>query len=464
MVLFEKKVLNYIENQQLIEAGDRLLIACSGGMDSMGLLHFFLYHKDRLNVAIFVSHVDHMLRGETSAKDRLFVEQFCKQYEIPVFSTAIPIPEIVEEEKGNSQAICRRERYAYFSSTMKEHNINKLVTAHHADDQLESLLMSLTRASSVKGIYPKRDFSTGTIVRPFLTVTKLEIGEYLDDKGGTYREDSSNLKDDYTRNRFRHHIVPLLKEENRHVAIHAVNFVEKLQQDEHYLSKMASERFPFIVTHNEEGCYSFQIPELQKEPAALQRRIILLLLNYLYKNSNYTQSSTLCTSILELCKSEEGSATIHLPERFVANRNYSEIVVFKRKFHKVSVPIHEVKLNEWIELQQGIQLYIGDDPHVESARLSNVDEYYFNSSQFALPFVVRTRKEGDRILIKGMEQHKRVSRIFIDEKIALNQRDDWPLLVDSNDEVVSIIGVRVHRNLSKSKRLNDNMKVMIKWT
>ena len=88
--------------------------------------------------------------------------------------------------------------------------------------------------------------------------------------------------------------------------------------------------------------------------------------------------------------------------------------------------------------------------------------YYFNSSQFTLPLFVRTRKEGDRIIIKGMDQHKRVSRVFIDDKIPLNQRDEWPILVDSNDEVVSILGVRVHRNLSKSKRLNDNMKLIIR--
>lgn len=462
MVLFEKKVLSYIENQQLIEAGDRLLIACSGGIDSMGLLHFFLYNKEKLNVSISVAHVDHMLRGDVSAKDRIFVEQFCGQHDIPIFSKAIPIPKIIEEERGNSQTICRRERYDYFSHLMKEHNLNKLITAHHADDQLESLLMSLTRSGSVKGIFPKRSFFTGEIIRPFLTVTKMEIGEYLEGKGGTYREDSSNSKDDYTRNRFRHHIVPLLKEENRHVANHAVNFVEKLQQDEHYLNQLANERFSFVVTEKEENCYSFQIPKLQNEPLALQRRIILILLNYLYKNSNYNQSSTVCSSILGLCKSEKGSATIHLPEQVVAVRNYSEIVVSKNHFHKISAPIHQVKPNEWIELQHGIQLYIGDEPHVDIEQLPNVDLYYFNSSQFTLPLFVRTRKEGDRIIIKGMDQHKRVSRVFIDDKIPLNQRDEWPILVDSNDEVVSILGVRVHRNLSKSKRLNDNMKLIIR--
>lgn len=120
----------------------------------------------------------------------------------------------IKKEGGNAQAVCRRERYAYFAEMMKQHKINKLVTAHHADDQLETMLMALTRSGSVggfKGISSKRTFAAGTIIRPFLTVTKEEIRKYLEGQGGTFREDASNLKDDYTRNRFRHHIVPLLK-------------------------------------------------------------------------------------------------------------------------------------------------------------------------------------------------------------------------------------------------------------
>lgn len=463
MVLFEKRVLTFIEDKQLIEAKDRLLIACSGGIDSMGLLHFFLNNKEKLNVTLSVAHVDHMLRGETSLQDRYFVEQFCKQHDIPVFSTSIPIPEILQRENGNSQAICRRERYAYFTSLMNEHHLNKLVTAHHADDQLESLLMSLTRASTVKGIYPKRDFSKGKIIRPFLMVTKSEIWEYLEREGGAYREDSSNSTDDYTRNRFRHKVVPLLKEENRHVAMNAVNFVEKLQQDEDFLNELASKRFPMVVSKKDHNCYSFQIPTLQKEPAALQRRIILILLNYLYKNSNFSESSTLCTSILELCKLQNGSATIHLPKDFVVTRNYSEVVVRKREKH-VSILTHEVRINDWIQCQQGIQLYIGDNSHVESVQPPDVEAYYFNCGQFALPFYVRSRQNGDRILLKGMSEKKRLSRVFIDEKVPLDDRDNWPILVDSANEVISILGIRVHGSLSKQKRQHDNMLLLIRRT
>lgn len=459
----EVKVQKFIAEQQLVEKGDRLLIACSGGIDSMGLVHFFIQYKHILKIKLFVAHVDHMLRGETSAEDRRFVENFCNQQDIPYFSTAIPIPQLLEKEGGNSQALCRRERYAFFADVMQKHHINKLVTAHHADDQLESILMALTRAGTItgmKGMYPKREFSYGTLIRPFLMVTKEEIREYLEGKGGAFREDASNAKDDYTRNRFRHHIVPLLKNENPNVSSHALQFTKELQQDDGFLNELAMKRFPYVVKKNHEDSYTLEITLFQNEPVALQRRIILILLNYLYNNSNITQGCALTSSIMDLCKSIEGSATIHLPEQFIANRKYGEIVFEKqRESIEETLSIHQVSVNEWTLLQNGIRLYIGEASNVVNNEQNKI--YYLSSKNFAPPFFVRTRKDGDRISLKGMTEQKRLSRLFIDEKIPLSERDTWPIVVDANDEVIAVLGVRVNKNLSRTKRLADDLIMII---
>lgn len=462
---FELKIQKYINEQQLVKKGDRLLIACSGGIDSMGLVHFFMKFQHNLEIELFVAHVDHMLRGETSAEDRSFVEQFCLHHKIPIFSTAIPIPRLLEEEGGNSQALCRRERYAFFEEMMKTHQINKLVTAHHADDQLESILMALTKSgnlSSMKGIYSKREFSFGTIIRPFLAVTKEEIREYLEGNGGTYREDASNEKDDYTRNRFRHHIVPLLKNENVQVSSHAVHFAETLQQDDELLNNLALERFPHIVNQKEKQTYTLSVPLLQKEPVALQRRIILILLNYIYNNSNFAQGLTMMSSILNLCKSTDGSAKVYLPEQFIANRKYDKVVFEKLSEKKdVNGNIQHVVMNQWTQLQNGIRLYIGEASKVVHAPENNSTTYYFSSELISTPLYVRTRKNGDRILLKGMSQQKRLSRLFIDEKIPLEEREHWPVLVDSNDEVLAVIGVRVSGKLSTKKQSFDDSILII---
>ena len=172
----------------MISCDDRVLVAVSGGMDSMALLHFLYKYRIQLQIELCAVHVDHMLRGEQSAEDCRFVEAFCKERHITIFSKAIPIPSIIEEENGNVQAICRRERYRYFEETMEKQQFNKLVTAHHADDQLESILMALTKGAIVKGIQGIQAirplFENHFVVRPFLAVTKEEIGQYLKEQGG----------------------------------------------------------------------------------------------------------------------------------------------------------------------------------------------------------------------------------------------------------------------------------------
>ncbi|SOC26401.1 tRNA(Ile)-lysidine synthase [Ureibacillus xyleni] len=460
MVSFETKVKNYIIEHQLIANGDRLLIACSGGIDSMGLLHFFIKFQHIFEIQLFVAHVDHMLRGSTSAEDRVFVEKFCKEHGVPTFSTSIPIPQYLQEEGGNSQAICRRERYSFFEKTMQTYHINKLVTAHHADDQLESLLMALTKSGAVnglKGMYAQRIFSSGILIRPFLAVTKEEIWKYLMELEGSYREDASNEKDDYTRNRYRHHVVPLLKRENPHVSSNAVYLAENLQQDDDFLNGLALERFPHVIEKQNDS-FLLKIPLFQNEAVALQRRMILILLNYLYNNVNTTQSKTLVLSILNLIKNTNGSALVYLPEGNIAVRKYDE-VVFKKQSNDTDETklLQEVSLNEWTHTSR-FRLYIGE-ASFEPKEMTNF--YYFNSKDFHLPFRIRPRKDGDRISIKGMDAQKRLSRILIDEKIPLHERDTWPILVDANDDVIAILGVRVNKFFSKTKRPTDDFILCI---
>lgn len=459
MVSFETKVKNYIIEQQLIASGDRLLIACSGGIDSMGLLHFFIKFQHIFKIQLFVAHVDHMLRGQTSAEDRVFVEEFCNEQGIPTFSTSIPIPQYLHEEGGNSQAICRRERYAFFEKIMKEHRINKLVTAHHADDQLESLLMALTKSGSVngmKGMYAQRKFSSGILIRPFLAVTKDEIQKYLKEQEGNFREDASNEKDDYTRNRYRHHVVPLLKKENPNVSSNAVFLAENLQQDDDLLNRLALERFPQVVKLQKENTFVLKIPLFQNEPVALQRRMILILLNYLYSNYNNAQSNTIIISILNLIKKTNGSALIYLPEGFIAMRKYDEVVFEQsNKSAENTLLEQEVTFNEWTHTLR-FRLYIGE-ASIEQLGMKNISKlYYFNSKDFSPPFRIRPRRDGDRISLKGMDSPKRISRILIDEKIPLHERDTWPILVDANDDIMAIIGVRVNKSFSKTMRPTDD--------
>jgi len=454
---FEQKVLQFIDSEHLVNEGSRLLIACSGGVDSMALLTFFDKYKKILGIELFVAHVDHMLRGEQSAGDRIFVEQFCESRSIPCFSTAIPIPHLLAEHGGNSQAVCRKERYAFFKTIMQEQEIDALVTAHHADDQLESILMGLAKAGTVtgmQGIHVKRLFAKGLIIRPFLMVTKAEIRGYLQKSGVSSREDASNEEDNYTRNRFRHHVVPLLKAENEFIAQHATQFSMQLMQDDAYLHQLAQQASDRLVKKKGENCYEVEIITFLREPLALQRRLILILLNYLYNDTNTFQSHTLCTSILKLFQTQNGSSMINLPKQFVVSRQYGK-VFFKKEQEKAPIASKELTLNEWNE-DRDVKFYIGEISRMTDSLSDGAQIYYVNVDTLTFPIRVRTREVGDRIQLSGMSKPKRLSRLFIDEKVPLAKRDDWLLLVDAHNEVLAVLGLRVSSKFSRTRRAEDD--------
>ncbi|MGN7478885.1 tRNA lysidine(34) synthetase TilS [Solibacillus silvestris] len=462
MHILEHRVLAYIKEQQLIKSGDKLLIACSGGVDSMALLSFFYQFRHYLKIELAVAHVDHMLRGEQSAMDRQFVEQTCRSWGIPVYSCAIPIAEIQQREGGNIQAICRNERYHFFHNVMNTNQLTKLVTAHHADDQLESMLMALTKASSLnglKGILPARNFHQYTVIRPFLTVTKYEIGEYLHSGELLYREDPSNAKNDYTRNRFRHYVVPMLKEENPLVSQHAVHIAQQLIEDDSYLMGLAEARFSELFNKVDKNCYKVNVSALQKEPLALQRRLILILLNYIYNDSNTIQSYALCTAILTLFETSEGSRSLDLPENFIARRQYDE-VVFEFKKKSFLTTKQQIALNEWCVFGT-MRIYIGEIALCDDALLQKHQPHFFEASTISFPLFLRTPKQGDRISLQGMQHQKKVSRIFIDDKIPFIKRAGWPLLVDANDELLAILAVRVNNKFSNVKSAMHQMVLLV---
>lgn len=445
----EDKVSELRLQTACIEPGDKLLIACSGGIDSMVLLHFLYERQAMWNIEIAAIHVDHMLRGEQSAQDCQFVAAFCHARRIPFYSKSIPIPMIIDRDGGNTQAVCRKERYAYFAQVLPQ--FTKLVTAHHADDQLETMVMAMMKGPSVSalsGIRVIRPFASGQLIRPFLFVTRQEIEQYASHYDVRYREDPSNQKDTYTRNRVRHHIAPLLAAESAQTALHAAQLSVQLQQDNELLEQLAQQHFDKMITKNREHVYQFQIDDVQKMPLALQRRFILILLSYLYKDVNMLQSHALTTALLKLCDTSAGTAQVSLPAGLIARRQYNEVFVGLLP-EQMLLP-QTVKREQWLQAAQyQIGLFRRGTP-VEA----HDDVYYITLSETE-QLQVRPRVDGDRIALRGMAQQKKVSRLFIDDKVPKSQRSTIPLLVSNERGVLAVIGGRPSAFLSRSPDSNE---------
>lgn len=451
------QVLSFIREHRLIQSGDRVVVACSGGSDSMALLHFLHEERNSLQIEVSAVHVNHMLRGEESEDDRRFVERFCSERLIPFYGRDISIPDILAEEKGNLQAICRRERYNYFKEVMIEGEFNVLAVAHHADDQLETVLMNIVRGTALNrapGMQTSRGIRNGKLIRPFMGITKMDILHYIAEQGLAFREDSSNQKDNYTRNRFRHHILPLIKEENENASQTVVKWAERRDEDERFLNELAEAEFKKVAKPNGKGGITLDTVQFSRIPPALQRRTVLLLLNYLYDQTQIGNS--LIEAVWNQCKLTDGNAELYLPDGAKLIRQYETVLLERHPEKQQMTEPLQFPMDTWIEAGNGILLKwtrtgsLGEDEH------PLIERWYFNLLPDEQPLCVRTRIEGDRIQLPKLSSPKRVSRVFIDAKVPGEQRDRLPLIVSAKDEVLAIPTFRYGNRFSSVCKGNES--------
>ncbi|MDV6378984.1 tRNA lysidine(34) synthetase TilS [Sporosarcina sp. GW1-11] len=444
MKKLQQDVLRFIDRQLMIPPGSRVLVACSGGVDSMALLHFLATHCKTLEIEVGAVHVDHMLRGRESAEDAHVVEHLCKEFNLPFFSRQVPIPTILESRGGNIQMVCREERYTCFENIMQDHEFTILATGHHAEDQLETVLIQLSKGHSLNGMPQQRAFGQGSVVRPFLPLKKSELYAYADYYKLSIREDPSNDRDDYLRNRMRHLVVPVLTEENPSIASSTVRQTMQRQADEELLKELAKEQWEMIVTYSDEQLPSFNRGAFLAIPYALQKRVIQLLLNCLPspETAKVEQRSTVVDELLQHIQKSAGNITIDVANGYQFVREYDKLLVTKMDMNTTSLCPKVLEKGTW-NTWGSVQFYWQRaDAQVIESFSSSDDVRYFQLPACELPLTVRLPQTGDRIQLKGMSQAKRVSRLLIDEKVGMAQRKKQPVIVTASGIVCAVPGVR----------------------
>lgn len=455
MKSFQELMMKHIRKQELLQAGDRVLVGCSGGIDSMVLLYFLNSLKDELGISVAAVHVDHMLRGEESRQDRLFMETVADEWGVECFSRAIPIPEIWQEKGGNKQQLCRSERYAYFLEMMDKTGAAKFATAHHADDQLETILISGLRGSLQDGSFGipvSRPFGTGLLIRPQLAVDKEQIVAYAEAHGIPHREDSSNAEPAYTRNRLRKQVLPILKEENSNVSRNFVELAEDMQQDQQFLQDLAEEKLRQLIQMKEEGIV-LSAKSFRLEAYALQKRMVLLLLNYLYNPRQVPVTRQLVEQMQEMMQSSSGTVFLHLPQNYVATRQYDTVFLNRQPLMQVAVPASVIITADWTPVYCGCRYKAM--PFTELGKNEDAVVWHFHATEDSKLFI-RGRKPGDRIQLAGMDRPKKLARLMIDEKIPVPMRESWPVITTDKNELLLVPGIRPSANVSRQKRDGDN--------
>ena len=443
--MFEAKVSAFIKKRELIDDHDTILVGVSGGPDSLALLAYLNHIKESLNLTLVAVHVDHMFRGEESHGEYLFVEGICQEWGIPFEGKRIDVPKYIEDTGKNPQQASRDCRYEFYRDLMEKYSAQKLALAHHKDDQAESVLMNLIRGTAGMaraGIPIKRSFARGWIIRPFLAVSREEIMEYCTQEELNPRMDPSNEKDIYTRNRFRKYILPVIKKENHKALDHIQRFSEDLEQDEQYLMALAKKEYHSLGLTEKDGILYVSISRLRMVPKPLQSRVFHLILNYLYQMKPYVFSYVHIECIQSLLTESNPSISMQLPHGLQITKAYDQLL-----FHFGRLP----SITFSSEIRIPGRTVLPNGAVIETVLLDTLPDKWYGESHYtclisldkgSLPLRVRNKRDGDRYQPKGLVGHKKVKKLFLEHKIPVHERENWPIIVNKDDQIVWIPGLQ----------------------
>lgn len=421
-----EKVFEYLKNEINIKDKDTIVLGNSGGPDSMCLLHILSSFRKTTKINIVCAHVNHNVRKK-SASESHFLEEYCKENDL-IFETMI----IEKYGDDNFQNQARKIRYNFFEDLIKKYNANYLMTAHHGDDLIETILMRIVRGSTVKGYsgFNKNiSFANYQLIRPLIFVTKEEILRYNEINDVPYVIDNSNFKSKYTRNRYRNKILPFLKKEEKRVHEKFIKFSENLEEYDNYFNNVIRNILPKVYNENK-----LVLEEYKKLDKVIQKKIIFSILEGLYNEELTIINDKHVKIIEELIISSKPNSRIFLPNGIEAIKTYN-FLEFSREIK--DIVDYELEFNTYAELPNGNRL-----EKVEFSEKNDNNICRIDSSEVELPLYVRTRREGDKMLLKKVNGYKKLKDIFIDSKVELDERDKCPVVVDSKGEIIWLPGLK----------------------
>ena len=334
--LMQKALQNDIQKYGLMHAGDTVVVAVSGGRDSMALLFGLHNLRETLQIQVVAAHFNHALRGADSDADEAFVQHFCAQYGIDFLSTTMPIGELSAGK--NLQETARFYRYLWLHEIADRYGnaeTVKIATAHHAQDQAETLLLHLLRGSGsggLKGMEPKM----GRLIRPLLHVERRVLEDYLQQHHISYRDDASNFSSHYTRNKIRLELLPLLAEYNPAVVQALGNTADICREEDHFLEEAVNKLIAEISTPYEAG-FAINRKQLNRAPLALKRRLVRILWQKVSGNLHGGLCYEHTQAVLKLVKGKK----IPLPQQVMAIADAMNIYLLPRAKEDLSTPARE---------------------------------------------------------------------------------------------------------------------------
>lgn len=458
---FVRQMHRFILRHAMIENGETVIVAVSGGADSLALLYGLHALRTQLNCQLHVAHLNHCLRSDADA-DADFVQQHATNLELPCTIGRADVPLLMKRWKLSVEASARRARYQFYEDVCTQIRATKVGLGHHRDDTAETVLMNLIRGSGttgLKGISPVRDVK---FIRPLTDFTRQQIEAFLTSIGLVPRQDSTNTDTRYLRNRIRHELIPLLERDyNPNIKTGLSRTADVLGTESEYLDTVAQEAFEAcriqdsteVETSIQSGSIVLDIAKLRQYHIAVQRRVLR---QCFAEMSGYTGDLYFahCEAMLNLIEGDSPNAVLALPNGLRFRRAY-QCLIFE-----VSTGAIETESFAYLlavpgkasitALNAEITAEVGDIRSREALDLPDgkfeavfdyekLKEMFANPSLETLPLRVRNRRQGDRFQPYGMQGTKKLKDFLMDAKVPRYERDSVPLLV-CGDEILWIVG------------------------
>jgi len=420
-----QQIRKSIQKQKLFGAGDKILLAISGGMDSIVLLDIMI----RLSVTIAVAHVNHSLRADESDEDERFVKNIASKYRLPYHSIKVDVKALAKATKANLSDVGHRVRYEFFTKMADLHGYDKIATAHHADDVVESFIMRSMEGAGLQGI-SGIPVSNGRVIRPLLHVHRKEISDYAERHELKYREDSSNRSLDYRRNAIRAVIRPALSKINP-TADRGMRQSAGVTADAHQALTYLSEQF--ANSHFQLLGTSVRMPI-----SSFQWDGGLSVLYYCLKGYGFNRSQ-----VIQIREDHQPGALFYsVSHSLLVDRNDYVIEKIDKAAIGESVTIKVPDIYNMpgigrLVMAKSSSTVIDSNPNVE----------YIPAAAVRFPLFIRPWLPGDRFRPIGMKgQTKSIQDFLVDKKIARTAKANIRLLVTEDDDVIWIIGQRLSHN------------------
>lgn len=446
----EQKALKFIDENHLIEKGDKILVALSGGADSVFLLYFLMKFKRRFGIELAAFHLNHKLRGKSAAEDEKFCAEFCSNNKIELISVSKDVKAFAKKIKVSVEEAGREIRYKELNKAAEKMEFTKIATAHNASDNVETILLNFIKGAGIKGLagIPVR---RNNIIRPILCLSSEAVRKYLKQNKINFRVDESNLESDYERNFLRNEIIPKLKQ----------RLNPRVEEKISNTSKIISEIDSFIQKQIEKissEAVKFDGKELRINSEAISKLdksfLGIFFKSVIENNFDIELSSENIYSLVDLVISQTGRV-VHLKENIIASKERNELVVARKSSADTQKAVRKIKVGQSLRVDgKVISITQVKRKMFKFTRDKSVE--FIAADGLRNVFEIRRWKDGDKFQPIGMKGTKKISDFLSDEKIS-SIRKKRHLVLTNSGKIVWVVGLRID---DRFKVIQETKKIL----